>query len=151
MRLPIARTAMAVASSAGLVLGAATSAGAAGHDHDHNNRHRGWVNVCQNVNEDHGDHGRDGDHRRPYHGAYKVVDSSYRTQYVDLWGRYDCDQVEVRSGDVRVTVVSTPDHARLRSDYSKSVYVGRNQSRTVTFYYEARGHDRDHAGYSRAA
>src|SRR3954447_2658850 len=110
MRLGIARTAVAVASSAGLVVGAATSAGAAGFDRprDHN-RHRGWVNVCQDINEHHGSHGKDRDHDRPrYHGAYKVEDSSYRAQYVDLYGRYDCDQVEVRAGRVHVSVTMCP-------------------------------------------
>src|SRR3954451_4140093 len=142
MRLAIARTAVALASCAGLALGAEAPAGGSGHDRDHNNRHRGWVNVCQNINEDHGDHGNSRDRdRRSFHGVYKVVDRSYRTQYVDLRGRYDCDRVGVRAGDVRVSVVDTPDSARLRSDYSKNVYVGRGQYRTVTFYYEAREHD----------
>src|SRR5215218_295074 len=108
MRLGIARTAVAVASSAGLVVGAATSAGAAGLDRDRD-RHRGWVNVCQDINEHRGDHGKD-----RYHGAYKVEDSSYRAKYVDLYGRYDCYQVQVRAGRVHVSVSYAPEHTRLR-------------------------------------
>jgi hypothetical protein len=141
MTRTIARTVVAVASSAGLVFGVATSAGAAGYDRDHDNRDRGWVNVCQNIREHDQGHGKDRDHgRRQYHGTYKVEDSSYRTQYVDLYGRYSCRQVEVRRGNVRVQVTYRPDRTRLTSDDYRRIYVGRRDYRTVTFYYEARGH-----------
>jgi len=152
MRLAIARTAVAVASSAGLVLGAATSAGAAtARDQDHN-RHHGWVKVCQDIKEHRGDHGKDRDKdKRSYHGVYKVEDSSYRAQYVNLWGNYDCDVVEVRAGNVRVSVTYEPDHTRLRGSDYRRVYVGRGEYRNVTFYYDANRHDKGGDAYSRAA
>jgi hypothetical protein len=149
MRLGIARTAVAVASSAGLVVGMATSAGAAGFDRDRD-RHRGWVNICQDINEHHGSQGKKRDRDRPrYHGAYKVEDSSYRAKYVDLYGRYDCDQVQVRAGRVHVSVTYVPEHTRLRSRYDKWVYVDRGEYKRVVFNYDARGRDKD--GHSRAA
>ena len=155
MNLGTARTAVAVASTAGLLLSGAASASADGRD-DHKRPQHGWVKVCQDIKEHGRDHGRDDhDHdkdNRKYHGVYKVEDSSYRTQYIHLWGKYDCDEVKVRKGKVHVEVVYEPDHTRLRGDDERWIWVDRGEYKRVTFYYDAKKKDKDDDGhYSRAA
>lgn len=85
------RTLLVAASSAGLVVGGALSAGASegdgGHYGNHHDRSwaKGWVKVCQTVKDEHRyprDNGTDGgynrDHTNGYGDSNSTIDSRYR-------------------------------------------------------------------------
>lgn len=152
MNVSMGRTLVAVLSSAGLAFGGAATASASsggddGHG-DHGNHRSGWVKVCQDIKTDRGhDHAKDrgGHDDRDYKGTYKVKDSYGDVTWVHLRGKYDCDQVSVHRGWVKVRVVDEPEGTRLKSDYEQSVYVRSGGYEKVTFYYKAKvRHDRDY-------
>ena len=92
----------------------------------------GWVKVCQDVKSyDH--YGKDDD---KFAGRYRVTDSYGDVSYVDLEGKYDCDQVKVHTGKADVEVVDEPDHTYLKGDDEVYVYVDKGEYETVTFEYK---------------
>src|SRR3954454_16625443 len=143
MNVTIGRTLVAVVSSAGLIAGGAASASASSGGDDHGKQRYGWVKVCQEVKKDYGygyDKGKD-DRKDKFRGQYKVSDSSDRYGDVDkfkLEGNYDCYQVKVNEGWVKVKVVKKPDHTKLKGYDEQKVYVKKGKYEKVTFKYEAK-------------
>lgn len=87
MQHAMSRTLLVAASSAGLVLGGALSAGAterdSGHygDHHHHGWAKGWLTVCQTVKDDHWYGHHDDymkDHTNGYADPNSTIDSRYR-------------------------------------------------------------------------
>src|SRR3954470_1711397 len=115
MNVTIGRTLVAVVSSAGLLVGGAATASAGGHD-DHGKDKYGWVKVCQEVKKDKDhDYAKDRDDKKDkYVGKYRVKDSRDDVHKFKLEGKYDCYQVKVHAGWVKVKVVEKPDHTKLK-------------------------------------
>lgn len=101
-------------------------------DFDYKALDYGWVKVCQDV-KSYDDHGKDDN---TYDGRYKVTDSYDVVSYVDLEGKYDCDQVKVHTGKADVEVVDQPEHTYLKGDDEVYVYVDKGEYETVTFEYK---------------
>ena len=87
MQHAMSRTLLVAASSAGLVLGGALSAGASGRDSGHygDYHHRswanGWLTVCQTVKDDYryGNHDNyTKDHTNGYQDPNSTIDNRYR-------------------------------------------------------------------------
>jgi hypothetical protein len=138
------RCLLAAVSSAGMLISGAVSASASSDDDGHGRGDRyGTVNVCQEVRDHDGrsDKGRRDRHRDSFRGTYSVSDSRGGYWKVYLQGKYDCDEVRVHRGRVNVRIDDQPEHTRLRSRYSQSVYVDGGGYARVTFRYDARhGH-----------
>jgi hypothetical protein len=153
MNVSMGRTLVAVVSSAGLILGGAASASASSGGHDDHGKYRsGWVKVCQDIKKDRGHDdakGKGGHEDRDYKGTYKVKDSYGDVTRVYLQGKYDCDEVRVHKGWVKVRVVDEPEGTKLKSDYEQSVYVRKGEYEKVTFDYKVK--DWDERGHGHRA
>ena len=142
MGLRMGRTLVALASSAGMIIGGAMSAAAtSGGDDDgggHGKKEQyGWVNVCQDVKK-HDDHAY-GDTKddNPYKGTYSVKDSYGQVQKVYLKGQYNCHQVKVHKGKVTVKVLYKPAYTKLDSHADQYVDVKKGDYKKVVYKYRA--------------
>lgn len=142
-----ARAFAATAAATTLVIGGTLpSAGAASSDHrDH--RDRAWVEVCQRIEGDHGDHiAKDRRDDRDFRGRY-LVESRRDDEYVNLRGRRDCDTVEVRAGRITVSVVREPRGTELRGRDTFRFRIDRGDTERVTFRYREDDGDHGHGGH----
>jgi hypothetical protein len=141
-----ARAFAATAAATTLVIGGTLpSAGAASSDR-RDDRGRAWVEVCQRIQGGHGDHiAKDRRDDRDFHGSY-LVESRRDDEDVDLYGRRDCDTVEVRAGRVTVSVEREPRGTELRGRDTFRFRIDRGDTERVTFRYRE-DDDHGHGGH----